>query len=597
MGRAADRAGHNYYEPLRQLFGCDLKRKDLVESYRDEMRYLWHHLRWWLDEEHGGTIGLSTIVEDDHFTHIGFADSQTLFAASDRDKLSLFFSWAGLKPGQEVEADELLVYFKAWALRRDDLSLGAKVMLEGDTYPAQLARIVERAAQGWEGVVRDDEGRATAPVLLALTAFPPPAQLRLVARRPSGSPGSLSCRFRLATLELTDDGMEDGDGAGWYEVPLEPKAELLLNGVQLVSDSLLVNLPPSQIHVLQKNQEIGCWASVAQLAPGEPAWVLARERIADQVGQYLTEYAQSWRQVERSPLVPDGWRLFRDVVIDSAPAKPIEGLRRLVPRYENRLSLRGGLPLRGSDAYLSGGEPDLWLPPTLGGELSLRARLDGRDLDPQGETEMISLAREKPAAGDHEVNVGPIRRRFHSVRTLGSVRPRVERPIGRVLVGKGKDLRPAAGGAREQEAETEQGIFISGALIDGADESLPSEGEPPLVLPVGALRRTILGARPGQIDEPRSPARPRWMEEVGLQQQSFEYEPPFEPVWVLTEWRLDPPQRVRLRHSRPPISEPTSEPSAVAAWIDALLTFEPPVEEEAAALWHSYSDVAEETAR
>jgi len=448
--------------------------------------------------------------------------------------------------------------------------------------------------RGWQGVVRDDEGRAAAPVLLALSAFPPPAELRLVARRPPGSPRSLSCRFRLATLELTDDEIEGEDGSGWYEVPLEPKADLLLNGVQLLAHSFSARLPPSQIHVLHKSKELGCWASASQLVPGEPAWVLARERIAPQVEQFLTEHAQGWARVERSSIVPAGWSLYRDVVVESVPERPVEGLSRLAPRHENRLSLRGGLPLRGTDAYLSGGEPDLWLPPSPGGKLSLQVRLDGQEIAARGSEEVVRLALERPEPGDHEVTVGPIRRRFHSVRTAGSVVPQVENPIGHALSDADEGLRPLGAGAREHDGDTGPALVIEGALVQGSPSQLGSSAEPPLVLPVGATRRRILGAHPGQIDEPVPPTRPRWMEEIGLQQQSFEHEPPFEPVWVLTEWRLGERQRVRVRHPQPPSTEPAGGPAAVAAWIEALLTFEPPAEDGVAALWHSYSDAAEE---
>lgn len=369
MARSSDRAGHNYYKPFIEVLGLEVSEHDLIGAYGETIPDLWHMLLWWLDERHHGELGWSTISSGEHLTRIGYADSQTLFHSSDSDKLTRFLSWLGLAPGETIATDELLAYFRLWAARHeDDLTPGAKVMLREDESPRQLTEILGRSAAAWQGVLRDDRGRTEAAILLTLRTFPRPS-LGMIAERPDGFPACLSVQCRDEQLELVADADESDSASAWYHVDLRPTARALEDGITLTSAGRALRLAGAGIHVLHKHPDLGCWASSGRLRPGEPAWLLIRRGLSGHVEAFLGKHARrsgtgaEWSWVERDDIAPAGWRLMRDVVVDAAPANVGGELDPLRPRLQTRLSLRGGLPLaRGRDVYLTGGEPDLWLP-------------------------------------------------------------------------------------------------------------------------------------------------------------------------------------------------------------------------------------------
>jgi len=376
MRRTREHAAHNYYRPLRELLGLDIDTADLQASSGDAMPYLWRYLQWWLDDKHRGHLGFSTIVSG--YFHYSYADSQTLFSSSDRDKLTQFFRWIRLKPGEGVEQSELMTYFRIWASRRDDLSEGTAHMLEGDEYGAQLAQIIKAAADRWRGVVRED-GKRGAEILVTLELFPR-LRLGLVAERPEGFPPELSCRGPLGHFVTLTSSVD-----GWYdEMPLAVSAAALDVGLRFTDDGVRLSLPPYNVHVLEKNADLGKWASVSQLSPGEPAWLLVRRPALDAVSDYLANSARpGWRVIERDGVAPPGWNLIGEVLVDGASEQVVpEQIGRIVPRMQNRFSLRAGLPVpRGPGVYLTSGEPDLWLPPPPDDGSSFELMLDGEVIE------------------------------------------------------------------------------------------------------------------------------------------------------------------------------------------------------------------------
>src|SRR5205823_3214687 len=91
MRRTREHAANNYYLPFRDLLGLDVEVDELKASYGDALPALWGYLQWWLDDKHRGRRGFSTIVRG--YFNYTYADSQTLFSSSDRDKLTQFFRW------------------------------------------------------------------------------------------------------------------------------------------------------------------------------------------------------------------------------------------------------------------------------------------------------------------------------------------------------------------------------------------------------------------------------------------------------------------------------------------------------------------------
>lgn len=602
MARGSDRAGHNYYRPFIELLDLEVDEDDVIRSYGETIPDLWRMLQWWLDEKHAGELGLSTIVSDSHFTRIGFADSQTLFHSSDSDKLTRFLKWLGLAPGEQIGDDELLAYFRLWAARaKADLTLGAQAMLEEGESPRQLMEILRRTASSWQGVVRDDRGRAEASILITLRTFPRP-ELGLVAERPRGFPAALSVQRDGDDVELISDDLKDEQAAGWYRIPFPLTKPALHDGITLASDGRVLRLPPAQVHVLHKHPELGSWASTTRLRPGEEAWLLVRDEVAGRVEEFMRNNARAatsiarWSWVDRPGVAPPGWRLMRDVIVDSGPAESGDGLDALKPRFQIRLSVRGGLPLlRGSDVYLTGGEPDLWLPE--GENLAqLDVTVDG--IPQAGAGDMLHMCQLQLAEGPHEVRVGPISRAFATQRTAGELSPTVDQRIGHAVTRGQLGITARTLDATAVD-DTSDELVVVGATILGESAGAQTVGheetsERPVVLPVKAKACLLIGALPGQISwVPRAPAKPTWMDIADLNYRVFEFSPSFPVVWVLTEWRLAPTQRGRLRAALPPAPLPEILSDSMKAWATTMLEWHPPSDPVANALWDRYMDSAE----
>jgi hypothetical protein len=587
MGRGRDRASHNYYKPFCDLLGSHIDPKLLIASYRDAVPYLWQCLQWWLDEKHRGQLGFSTVVEDSYFAYIGYADSQTLFSSSDRDKLTQFFRWIRLKPGERVDQPELMTYFRIWASRRDDLSEGTAHMLESDEYSAQLAQIIKAAADRWRGVVRE-EGKREADILLTLELFPRP-RIGLVAERPEGFPDELRCRGPLGqpvTLTSSHD--------GWYdELPLAISATLLDTGLRLRAEETQLRLLAYSVHVFEKNADLGKWASAPQISPGEPAWLLVRQPALDAVTDYLDATARpGWKVIRRDGIAPRGWSLVGEVVVDAVSEGQIpERLGRIVPRVQNRFSLNGGLPLgRPSGTYLTGGEPDLWLPPPPGDDRSFELQLDDRAIELPPSASRVRLADRALEEGTHTVKMEGVGRSFSTIRTFGHLAPPRERTIGHEVTRSDSAWFATSPGARSLEREgTPDAVRVVGVVVEDPNAILGEYPSAPLILPTGALRRTVLGARPGQLEEVPAPRKPPWMTRAGLSFRVFEFTPKFDVAWVITEWNLEPTLRVRLKRSLAPgAPDPAASQAQIDAWADAIANTPPPGDEGAAEHWLAY---------
>jgi hypothetical protein len=598
MAHSADRAGNNYYGPFIELLDLDVEEHDVVYSYGESVPDLWEMLRWWLDHKHRGKLGLSTIVADAHFTRIGYADSQTLFASSDRDKLTRFLRWLGLRPGEFIGDDELLAYFRLWSHGSGcELTLGAQTMLEEGERPRQLLGILKRVADGWQGVSRDDQVRAEGTILITLRTFPRP-ELRMVAERPAGFPAELRVDDGNQTIDLEATDTVEG---GWYRIPVG-LGTALRSGVRLESEGRVLRLPAAEVHVLHKRPELGRWASVDRLRPGEPAWLLVQDGIALRVEEFLrrnarkSDEADTWAWASQSEIAPAGWRLMRDVIVDASTDESADGLGALRPRFQNRLSLQGGLPLsRGSAVYLTGGEPDLWLPEA--GDARLEVNVDGIERATDGP--VLRLREIGLAQGSHEACVGPISRRFSTQDSIAGVAPTVEGSLGHAVLREASAVTALTSSATSVDGRAEEVWIIGASITDASEQSAGTtkegiEGPRPIVLPVRSKGCVLLGALPGQITwVPQAPAKPTWMDIAGLDYRVFEFSPSFAVVWILTEWVMPPQQRVRLRESIPPGSLPKERTEPMKAWATTILEWHPPQESGANALWDSYMDIAE----
>jgi hypothetical protein len=576
MRREPGRSAGNYHAWFHELISIgipDIDQHELWGSYADAYPILWSYLRWWLDERHQGRLGLSTIAEGTR-SKLGFADSQTIFASSDRDKISQFLHWVGLTPGEEIVEGELLGYFRIWAARREDLSPGARLMIaEGDLEHGQLGRLIAEAAKRWEGDIRDDEGRIEARLALTLSR-PPRSRLGLAAPAPPGFPSRLELIVDGAQIVLEAQDLDHAlaaDESHWYgELPIEVNAKTLGSGIRLEAEGRVLRLAPRVIYVLHMSRELGCWTSVEQIRPGEPAWLLVGAERLEAITGVLERIARPrWAVLERAGVAPPGWILLRDVIIDRAPEEADDIPAALLPRTSNRLALSGGLPMpRPPHLYLTGGDPDLVLPAQEEGAPALALELDGRPLAPASIQGPASLARLEPLEGDHVLQVGPLVKRYATIRTLGRTAPLVPEPIGHEIHGG-----PSGWTATSLDATTgadlpEGGARVIGALVERG-RGVPGGPEAvQLILPRGALRRVLLSEDPGMLEVVEVPDEPPWMGEAGLNCQCFEHSPRIDAAWLVISWRL---RGVTVRRIEPSAEARGAGERDLETWVDAVL--------------------------
>jgi hypothetical protein len=576
MRREPGRSAGNYHSWFHELISIgisDIDQHELWGSYADAYPVLWRYLVWWLDDRHQGRLGLSTISEGTR-SKLGFADSQTIFVSSDRDKISQFLHWVGLTPGGEVVEPELLGYFRIWAARREDLSPGARLMIaEGDLEHGQLGRLIAEAAKHWEGDVRDDEGRIEARLALTLSR-PPRSRLGLAAPAPPGFPPRLELTVdgEQVCLEAQDlDHALAADESHWYgELPIEVTAKVLGSGIRLGSEGRVLRLAPRLVYVLHMSRELGCWTSVEQVRPGDPAWLLTGVDRLEAITSVLERIARPrWEVVERDGVAPPGWILLRDVIIDRAPEKA-EGIpAALLPRTSNRLALNGGLPMaRPPHVYLTGGDPDLVLPVQEEGAPALALELDGRPLSPGLGQGPVSLARLEAPEGNHVLQVGPLVKRYATIRTLGRTVPLVPEPIGHEI-----HAGPSGWTATSLDATTgadllDDGARVIGALVERGGAVPGAHEAAQLILPRGAFRRVLLSRDPGVLEDVGVPDEPPWMGEAGLNCQYFEHSPRIDAAWLVTSWRL---RGVTVRRIEPPTGARDVGERDFETWVDVVL--------------------------
>ena len=574
MARDGKIGAHNYYVRFRGLFRTGGRGE--LGNYGTALPPLWEQMSWWLDDKTKGRFGFSTIDEHPRLSLIGYALSQALFREADRQRLTHFLEWIDHEPGQSIEAEELLVYFRAWAAREGRVSRGVRQMLSDDHYSAQLGRILELAASSWDGTLRDEKGRRQSRLRLALELFPQ-ASLRLVAESAPGLPDHTACQSKVSgSYEL----IRASDG--WFDVsPDSVTADLLDSGLKLDAQDLSLEFDPSPIVVLRENTNLGAWVSVDSMTPSDSHWLLVREDFETDVSAYLQENAsEEWRLARGARLGVPGWLLFRDVVVDEFPqARPGPPLDVLVPRVEGRVSLWGGLPLpRGERVFLTGGEPDVWVPTDLLQE-DAAVSVDGRILGnlAEGKIQLRSLGLNP---GVHEIVAGPSSSSFFSVESTGMVVSPEAGSITQSLWGRVTEPDP--------EGNRDTPVVI-GARAQGYTGFLES----PIILPYEARSYFVLGANAGEVEMPTSPEQPGWLKTFDLVPIGFEHSPAFRPAWSLIRSRKRV-LRIVACYGIPPTGAALEvDPVLIEGWCRCFLDDRAEIPERFGKLWAEFVSVAE----
>jgi hypothetical protein len=586
MARTEDWAAHNYYKPLREILRLP-GGTGMPAGYDGAMQSLWGHLTWWLNDYKAGNLGLSSVPTHPNPAYIGYALSQALFRSSDRQRLTHFFLALDLAPRAPIEAAELLTYFRAWS-QRSHLSPGARQMARRDEYREVLAGILMAEWNRWDGSLRDERGRRLGQILITLDLYLRP-RLAFVAERPRGFPAQATFDF-----EETRGGVALSAASNdfYSELPFEVSANALDTGLRGQFEGFALGLTPSPIVPFRQHEGLGCWASARQLVPGEQHWVLARDDHAGMVRDYLREAAMAGVR-EAQAVAPRGWTFFRDVVIDAAPHHvPNPALSRVVPSVTARPSLWGGLPIASNpDLYLSGGEPDLWVPTTQVGE-TLPVAIDGSLVSSDFGGGRVALSERGLPAGEHVITVGPSRLRLQTTDTIGVVNSRGSGALSHQLgLMGGSYVASSARGASETAPTTAAGtVQVVGIGLLGAAADLPTRARAPLLLPARAGHYIVLGVVAGEVVRPQVPPEsPRWVRAIAPYSAGREFLPSFDVAWVLVAWRVGEWEaRLRSDLEPQPCDPDTTKASSVRDWCRCFLELEPRMSLDALQLWSRY---------
>jgi hypothetical protein len=537
-------AANDYRSHLCRLLAVD--QAELADGI-DSLDPLWNQLTWWLDERNGGRLGISTIVGDEHFTHIGYPISQTLFRGADVPKVEELFRWISLEPGEPVDDDVLLAYFRAWAPGKG-LSPGAIRMASEPQLSKPMMRILDAYARRWDGTSSGVGGRRRGTLRVVVRRSHGVA-ISLEALQPEGFPSSLTghARGRAAAVEAED---------GIFAFTGPVGASMLLNGVRVAADDCELVLEGAPVHVLQLDAALGGWASVEAIAPGTRHWLLVAPHVRGDVLRQLERTADSVGTNEQLGDPLPGWTLVRDLTFRHAVS--LSGaLAARSPTERHRMSLRSGLRLSKPPAYLAGGAPDLWLPATPD-ERSSGVMLDGRPVPTSGAEIRLAEHLDAGACGEHVVEWSGLRRTFTLVPSVLRVPPD-ELPLAHALeLDNGHVVAH-----RAVSIERGTGVAVRGAVATG---HVAPPRPPAVLIRRDAQRAWLLGARAGEVHETSAPPLPPWLTRVGLFGRLYEERAAFTVAWVVEEWPHEPHLHVRPAAGLAPLADAGAEPRCRELW-------------------------------
>jgi hypothetical protein len=378
---------------------------------------------------------------------------------------------------------------------------------------------------------------------------------------------------------------------GWYgAISAASVTETLRSGLKLVSGNFALEYKADDVVPLAEDMTLGCWSSVRQVTPAEAHWILVKSERAQVVAHYLETYAdKGWQLYQRPGLLPPGWTIFRDVVINATPQSVPASLLRISPTVRERPALYGGLPLLpGQNTYLLLGEPDLWVP-VMFDAAATYINIDGeRRVRPESgrlSTQSLGLG-----DGVHQIEVGPSHLQFGTIRTLGAVQARQTGNLAHAVTDNPGHAAAMSPGPSSKSTEPAQYVIrISGAFVQAPpDSQIHASLKRPLLLPKGAREYVLLGRSPGEIQRVRDVTASSWLQDLPLYPKVFEVTPHFDVVWVIIDWIAARPEaRVKSDLGPTPSADGASQ-QAVLEW-RAQFARDVIVPQAEASLWLKYA--------
>ncbi|MEU8041100.1 hypothetical protein [Streptosporangium sp. NPDC049078] len=317
------------------------------------VRSLWTYLHKWL-EEREGTRGVSTLRTSKGQNLIGYARSQALVCAADRQRLAPFFEGCTVR-----DETALLRGLRMWK-NRSRLSARLREALDKGDLDDFLGPLLVALATSDDRPLSLPTGLRRLP--LRITAADDPRDgwtLRWRAERLGGISGDV-LTHPGGHLTVT----AEGEGSLYtLSGDLPEIGQSLTSGLVARGEHLEISLPSQKEPIILQEDPLGGWTEVEKAAPRLPSLLLFDARGEEKARDLLKEAGLTWEDREESSV--DGWFVAADIEFT-------EGAGAVVRRPR----LMGGLRLQHNGErrhYLVGGEPDLVVPVGIGD-----VRLDGK---------------------------------------------------------------------------------------------------------------------------------------------------------------------------------------------------------------------------
>ncbi len=496
-----------YYGRLQEILGHPFTANQLANSY-DDVAYIWRALHQWIEDQ--AWLGASTILEDDHFSRIGYARSQAVMSKQDALNLSDFFYKVGSAKLNTLKQTQLLEELARWNRKYKRLSRTMSRTLEEDTLGSGrlvLASVLSILVKNWDGKAKVQQAETTFHVQMRLDLDEWKSRW-VVPRRHDidffEAVDSGGVKLRLSTSGVGNFYTSSG-------LPESVPESIDISRTWSNPEGGRVLLRPRKVWIFAIDPVSGDWVSTNGADPYEEMVLLVRDDQAEALSTLLdTVSVQGYKRIGGPRQIVRGWDLFLRVVISDyssdtrlgdwlgfGQASAEEAAER--PRLVNGLGIRTH---SGVDVFLVGGEPDLVVPATPFGAYSL-------SLDDSPETELRAngspLPLHKlvvPAPGQHILLIND-----SDILEFETVRP----DHNSLSSSTGECLEP-----RHDEKEQ--------PLASGQDRKILSRSASYFIV-----------HKFGSISEATAPVTPQWLERAGYADGSrFDLSIPPDAIWLIT---------------------------------------------------------------
>jgi hypothetical protein len=346
-----------YYARLRTLLGEEPV-NGMYNSF-DHMIELWDDLESWLNDVHGGALGILRTDIAGSWINVGLPAAQAILTAEEREHLYGAFAEEGLDPEyppSDLELRGILLRHRQGLRPRTVHALEEKQQSE---YANVLLDRIAAELEAWDGTAPTDgagqERAGQATVFLCL-------RIDDISKRVTAE---LRCKFakfpETVALHHGGDTYTCREAAGGYSSTLT-RNDSVVNAAALDWRKPIVfhdsdgkasaRFAASNHRVFESGKERGIsgFVEVPRIDPTRPFRIAAAPDVADQIAAWGASSVSGFAELKVSGL-PEGWRFFTgNAAVDDAAIRDVAN-RLSFQRELRRIRVAGGIHVPGKQTY------------------------------------------------------------------------------------------------------------------------------------------------------------------------------------------------------------------------------------------------------